>query len=195
MGGRISLFCRPLTLRTSGFSRFSSKNRHSCESNDDWTASDKPLEQWKKTAGFDRIYGTMAVQKTIGKFTITYYSSVLDPAAFLHSLGEAPVIPGEGRGGIKIVEADGQKLVARKYTHGGLFRAFTGDLFLDRRRAFAEAGIMSLLAGSRISRSRRLSALWWKSGRLPIDSTSSLFLSRGPSTSCAISGHRLERRG
>jgi 3-deoxy-D-manno-octulosonic acid kinase len=87
----------------------------------------------------------MAVRRTVGKFTIVYYASVQEPVAFLRALAEAPVIPGKGRGGISMVEADGRKLVARKYVHGGFFRVLTGDLFLDWRRALREAEIMSYL--------------------------------------------------
>jgi 3-deoxy-D-manno-octulosonic acid kinase len=87
----------------------------------------------------------MAVHKTVEQVTIVYYASVQEPAPFLRALADAPVIPGAGRGGIKIIEVGGRKLVARKYAHGGLFRMFTGDLFLDRRRAVEEAEVMNYL--------------------------------------------------
>jgi tRNA A-37 threonylcarbamoyl transferase component Bud32 len=90
----------------------------------------------------------MTTQQTVGKFTVVYYSSAPDPVAFLRTLADAPVIPGQGRGGISMIEAEGQKLVARKYIHGGLFRILTGDLFLKRRRATAEADIMNYLGNA-----------------------------------------------
>jgi len=100
---------------------------------------------WKKSGGFVRLFETMAVEKTVGKFTIIYYSFVLESAAFLRALEDAPIVSGKGRGGIKMLEAEGWKLVARKYTHGGLFRMFTGDLFFAPQRATAEAEILSYL--------------------------------------------------
>ena len=87
----------------------------------------------------------MAVEKTVGKTIIVYYSTIPDSVALLHALADAPLIPGEGRGGIRMLQIHGQRLVARKYTHGGLFRMVTGDLFLDRRRATREAEIMDYL--------------------------------------------------
>ena len=87
----------------------------------------------------------MAVKKRIGKHTIVCYSSVQDPVGLLRTLADAPVIPGKGRGGIRIIEIDGRKLVARQYTHGGLFRMFTGDRFIGGRRATAEAEITEYL--------------------------------------------------
>jgi 3-deoxy-D-manno-octulosonic acid kinase len=101
--------------------------------------------RWKKPAGFVRLYKTMPVEKTLGNFTIIYYSFVLESAAFLRVLADAPLVSGKGRSGIKMLEAEGQRLVARKYTHGGLFRKFTGDLFFARQRATAEAEILSYL--------------------------------------------------
>ncbi len=87
----------------------------------------------------------MAVEKSVGKTIIVYYSTVADPVAFLRTVADAPLVSGEGRGGIKMVDVDGCKLVVRKYTHGGLFRMITGDLFFDRRRATREAEIMNYL--------------------------------------------------
>jgi tRNA A-37 threonylcarbamoyl transferase component Bud32 len=85
------------------------------------------------------------VEKHLGRFTIFYYSAFLEPAALLGALSRTAVVEGKGRGGIKIVEAGGLKLVSRKYVHGGPFRAFTRDLFLWRNRATSEAEIMGRL--------------------------------------------------
>jgi len=87
----------------------------------------------------------MAIEQTVGNYTIIYYQSVLESVAFLRILAVAPIVSGKGRGGIKMLEAEGQKLVARKYTHGGLFRVFTRDLFFTRQRATAEAEILNYL--------------------------------------------------
>jgi 3-deoxy-D-manno-octulosonic acid kinase len=87
----------------------------------------------------------MVVEKTIGNTVIVYYSAVPDSVTLLHSLALAPLIPGEGRSGIKLIEIGGRRLVARKYTHGGLFRMISGDLFTDRSRATREAEIMNYL--------------------------------------------------
>jgi 3-deoxy-D-manno-octulosonic acid kinase len=80
-----------------------------------------------------------AAEKRIGRFTVIYYSPVQDPVALLRALAGAPLIPGKGRGGIKVIGFEDHKLAVRKYTHGGLFRVFTGDRFLSRRRAITEA--------------------------------------------------------
>jgi hypothetical protein len=88
------------------------------------------------------------IEKHAGKFTIFYYSSPLDPAVLLEALFQAGVVEGKGRGGIKIIETGGLKLVSRKYTHGGLFRAFTRDLYPGQGRATSEASIMAYLEES-----------------------------------------------
>jgi tRNA A-37 threonylcarbamoyl transferase component Bud32 len=85
------------------------------------------------------------LEKRTGRFTIFYYSSLLEPEALLRALSRGRMVEGRGRGGIKIIEAGGLKLVSRKYVHGGLFRAFTRDLFLWQNRATSEAEIMAHL--------------------------------------------------
>lgn len=87
------------------------------------------------------------LEKRVGRFTLFCYAPLIDPASFLEALGNAPVIEGKGRGGIKIVEAGGMKLVARKYVHGGLFRSLTRDVFVRKGRAVSEAEIMAFLRG------------------------------------------------
>lgn len=85
------------------------------------------------------------IQKRFGRFTILYYSSTLEPVVLFDALSRAVPVGGRGRGGIRVAEAQGLKLVSRKYTHGGLFRALTRDLFLDEGRAASEAEIMDHL--------------------------------------------------
>ena len=79
----------------------------------------------------------------LGRFTISYYSSHVEPRALLGAISRAELVGGKGRGGIKIFEAGGLRLVSRKYMHGGLLRAFTRDLFLRPARATKEAEIMA----------------------------------------------------
>lgn len=85
------------------------------------------------------------VEKRFGRFSIFYYSSFLDPRALLDALSRAEPVEGKGRGGIKVAEVAGLKLVARKYVHGGLFRALTRDLFLSGDRAVSEAETLNHL--------------------------------------------------
>jgi 3-deoxy-D-manno-octulosonic acid kinase len=87
----------------------------------------------------------MAVEKKTGRFTVISCAPVQDEAALLRRLAAAPVIAGKGRAGIRTIEIDGHRLVARQYTHGGLFRIFTGDRFFGGRRAIAEAEITEYL--------------------------------------------------
>ncbi len=92
------------------------------------------------------MYLTMGVQERhVGRFTLFFYSALLDPASFMRALSEAEVIQGKGRGGIRLIEIGGLRLVARKYLHGGLFRMLTRDLFLEQGRATSEAEIMAYL--------------------------------------------------
>jgi tRNA A-37 threonylcarbamoyl transferase component Bud32 len=80
-----------------------------------------------------------------GRLTFISYSPLFEPHAFLKALPSGEVIEGEGRGGVRIVEACGARLVVRKYLHGGLFRALTRDLFMSRARAVSEGEIIAYL--------------------------------------------------
>lgn len=92
------------------------------------------------------MYLTMAASETrTGRFTLISFSPLFEPASFLRALSSGQVMEGKGRGGVKIVEACGSRLVVRKYLHGGLFRALTRDLFISRRRAVSEGEIMAYL--------------------------------------------------
>jgi len=95
----------------------------------------------------DPRFPAAPLEKRIGRFSLFCYAPLSDPPSFMQALGNAPVIQGKGRGGIKIVEAGGMKLVARKYVHGGLFRSFTRDVFVGEGRAVCEAEIMAFLRG------------------------------------------------
>lgn len=85
------------------------------------------------------------LEKRIGRYHIFYYASSIESDALLKCLLAAPLVQGRGRGGIRLIDIDGIRLVAREYTHGGLFRVFTRDLFIDEGRATAEARIMAYL--------------------------------------------------
>lgn len=85
------------------------------------------------------------LEERIGRYHIFYYASSVEPEALLKALLAAPLVQGRGRGGIRLIDIDGIGLVARKYTHGGLFRVFTRDLFIDEGRATAEARTMAYL--------------------------------------------------
>jgi tRNA A-37 threonylcarbamoyl transferase component Bud32 len=85
------------------------------------------------------------IEKSFGRFTILHYSSPFDPSALFDALSRAASLGGRGRGGIRVAEVQGLKLVVRKYVHGGLFRFFTRDFFIDQSRAASEAEIMDYL--------------------------------------------------
>jgi len=92
------------------------------------------------------MYLTMAAPETrSGRFSFIPYSPLFEPASFLKALSSGELVEGKGRGGVRIVEACGSKLVVRKYFHGGLFRALTRDLFVSRGRVVSEGEIMAYL--------------------------------------------------
>jgi len=80
-----------------------------------------------------------------GPFSVYFPREALDPALLIRQLDTARTIEGKGRGGIRILEAGGLALACRKYTHGGLFRALTGDTFFSAGRALKELEITSYL--------------------------------------------------
>ena len=84
-------------------------------------------------------------KREAGRFTIFYFSSFVEPDALVRGLFESEAVDAGGRGGIRVMEAAGCKLAVRAYRHGGLFRAFTGSLFLDSRRAISEGETLAHL--------------------------------------------------
>jgi len=80
-----------------------------------------------------------------GPFSVYFAGEALDPALLIRQIDTARKIEGKGRGGIRILDAGGLTLACRKYTHGGLFRALTGDTFFSGRRALKELEITSYL--------------------------------------------------
>jgi 3-deoxy-D-manno-octulosonic acid kinase len=87
----------------------------------------------------------MAIQQQVGRITLTYSSSPRETSSFLCDLSKALIIPGKGRGSIRLFGSDGLKLVAREYRHGGLFRVFTGKRFLTGHRVTGEATVIQYL--------------------------------------------------
>jgi tRNA A-37 threonylcarbamoyl transferase component Bud32 len=75
-------------------------------------------------------------------FHITYYSEPVPAALLIEKMLRAPILQNEGRGGIRILDVEGNRLACRKYFHGGLFRVFTRDVFITGKRATQEAEIM-----------------------------------------------------
>ena len=84
--------------------------------------------------------------KTVhGPFSVYFAGEPVDPAPLIRQLDTERTIEGKGRGGIKVLEAGGLSLACRKYTHGGLFRALTGDTFFSGGRALKELEVTSYL--------------------------------------------------
>jgi hypothetical protein len=73
-----------------------------------------------------------------GPFTIYFAGTPVEPALLIDQLDSGALIENKGRGGIRIIRAAGFTLACRKYLHGGLLRAFTGDTFFSNRRALQE---------------------------------------------------------
>lgn len=68
-----------------------------------------------------------------------------EPSVIINSLSETRILQNKGRGGIKVFEIDGRLIVCRKYMHGGIFRAFTGNTFFSEKRAVSEFEILFYL--------------------------------------------------
>lgn len=83
-----------------------------------------------------------------GQYLIYFAGEPADPLPLIQCIGKGELIKGKGRGGIALVRLNGRRLACRKYTHGGLLRAITGDMFLSDRRALAELEITGYLRGS-----------------------------------------------
>jgi tRNA A-37 threonylcarbamoyl transferase component Bud32 len=77
-----------------------------------------------------------------GRFLVTYYSEPVPASKLVDKILKAPALLNEGRGGIRIVEVAGRKLVCRQYLHGGLFRSFTRALFFSASRSTREVEIL-----------------------------------------------------
>jgi tRNA A-37 threonylcarbamoyl transferase component Bud32 len=87
----------------------------------------------------------MASTEQYRTFLVTCYAEPVPASELVEKMLRAPTLQHEGRAGIRILEMAGKKLACRKYTHGGLFRAFTRDLFFSAKRSSREAEIMLFL--------------------------------------------------
>lgn len=85
--------------------------------------------------------------RKLGRVTIRYYDSLIEPEQIVKKLRAADFLPHLGRGGIKTISVDGKNLVSRKYLHGGLLRLFTKDRFFSERRCTEEVAITQHLRG------------------------------------------------
>lgn len=72
--------------------------------------------------------------------------SPIDADSFIEAFENAQTIPAKGRGSISVFHFGGMMVASRKYIHGGLFRALTGDCFLTPKRALREMAILSHLS-------------------------------------------------
>jgi tRNA A-37 threonylcarbamoyl transferase component Bud32 len=90
----------------------------------------------------------MASTEQYRTFLVTCYAEPVPASELVEKMLRAPTLEHEGRAGIRILEVAGKKLACRKYAHGGLFRAFTRDVFFSAARSSQEAEIMLLLRRS-----------------------------------------------
>jgi len=87
----------------------------------------------------------MASTERYRTFLVTCYAISVPASELVEKMLRAPTLEHEGRVGIRILEVAGTKLACRKYSHGGLFRAFTRDVFFSSRRSSNEVEILLLL--------------------------------------------------
>ncbi len=73
-----------------------------------------------------------------GLYTLYSPHGSVDVPSFLQAVKEGEVTPGKGRRGIILFRFQGRRLALRWYTHGGLLRAFTGELFWGTGRMVRE---------------------------------------------------------
>ncbi|HVN96380.1 MAG TPA: lipopolysaccharide kinase InaA family protein [Syntrophorhabdaceae bacterium] len=86
------------------------------------------------------------IRASVGPYTITCrHEILLDGEALVAKLLNPHSLMKKGRGEIRVLSL-GEGLVAcRKYIHGGLLRALTGDAFLSEKRAASELEVMTHL--------------------------------------------------
>ncbi len=86
-------------------------------------------------------------RQCVGPYTITCRGGAdhVDAQTLIAQLSKPYAFLKKGRGEIRILSVGDKLHACRKYIHGGLLRALTGDLFLSDKRAVAEMGIMSHL--------------------------------------------------
>jgi hypothetical protein len=70
---------------------------------------------------------------------ITDFSTLID------RFRDTPPLENKGRGGVTLLDIKGGHIACRKYIHGGLLRAITGDIFFSAKRAMEELEILQYL--------------------------------------------------
>ncbi len=88
---------------------------------------------------------TPLTEITHGRYSVYFAEETVEPSLLIDALAKAPTIHGKGRGGISLVRVGPTTLACREYVHGGLFRAFTRDIFLSSRRAIREMEVTRYL--------------------------------------------------
>ncbi len=83
-----------------------------------------------------------------GPFSIYFAGQPVEPSALIDQLDKGRVIENKGRGGIRIIHTGGLTLACRKYLHGGLLRAITGDIFFSSKRVIREIKVIIYLKDS-----------------------------------------------
>ncbi|MCX5811800.1 MAG: hypothetical protein NT178_04560 [Proteobacteria bacterium] len=71
--------------------------------------------------------------------------SIADPSTLIARFRGASPLAKKGRGGIKLFDINGRHIACRKYIHGGLLRAITGDIFFSAKRVNEELEILLYL--------------------------------------------------
>lgn len=78
------------------------------------------------------------IETKSGPYTVYSPHGSVDVPALLRAVDEGEATPGKGRRGIILFHFQGRKLALRWYSHGGLFRAVTGELFWGAGRMIEE---------------------------------------------------------
>jgi tRNA A-37 threonylcarbamoyl transferase component Bud32 len=90
----------------------------------------------------------MASTERYRTFLVTCYGAPVPAFELVEKMLRAPTLQHEGRAGIRILDVAEKKLACRKYSHGGLLRVFTRDVFFSAYRSTQEVEIMLLLKRS-----------------------------------------------
>lgn len=83
--------------------------------------------------------------KRFGGYTVTYLSNVVDPTVSVQQLDNPAETIRKGRGGIKLLRIGEDLLACRRYMHGGMLRAITGNVFFSDKRVVAEFRMLVFL--------------------------------------------------
>lgn len=83
--------------------------------------------------------------KRVGSFTVNYFENCIDPDFLMQQFHDPESIVRKGRGGIKVLRIGQDLLACRRYMHGGILRAITGDIFFSEKRTAYEFKILAFL--------------------------------------------------